>query len=63
MIYKTKVSSRLVEYMLDKAKDGIESKVVEIQEHKGPVVTLTIQVKMLKEVAIEMLEDKGKWNG
>ena len=59
MIYKTKVSSRLVEHMLDKAKDGIESKVAEIPEQKGPVVTLTIQVKMLKEVAIELMNSKG----
>ena len=59
MIYKTKVSSRLVEHMLDKAKDGIESKVAEIPEHKGPVVTLTIQVKILKEVAIELMNSRG----
>ena len=59
MIYTTEISSKLVKNILERVKDIIEDKVKEIPEQDSEIVTINVNVRMLKDVALIMANDKG----
>lgn len=58
IVYKTTVSNRLVATILEQIKADIEKKVEEIPGKEERVVTLYVAVKILREAAIKLMEEK-----